>query len=128
MRYELLNGNNLAYIGDAYYELQIRNYLLSKNITKGSDLRKISLRYVSAHAQASIYEGLKEELTEEEINIFHRGRNSVKAVHRKNIDLGEYVIASGYEAIIGYLYLKKDNKRLDYLINKSLEIVEESLN
>ena len=70
MKYELLNGSNLSYIGDAYYELVIRKYLLDKNITKSKELRKISIEYVSASAHNKIYEGLKGELNEEEINIF----------------------------------------------------------
>ena len=68
MKYNLLNGSNLSYIGDAYYELEIRKYLLSKNITKNKDLRDASIKFVSASAHNFIFESLKDEFTEEEMN------------------------------------------------------------
>ncbi len=124
MQYNLLNGSNLAYIGDAYYELEIRKYLISKNITKTKELRKESIKYVSAKAHNLIIEKLNLELTEEEQKVFLRGRNKASSSHRKNIVRTEYLNSSGFEAIIGYLYLKEDFERLDYLIAKSIEIVE----
>ena len=127
MKYELLNGSNLSYVGDAYYELVIRKYLLDKNITKSKELRKISIEYVSASAHNKIYEGLKGELNEEEINIFSRGKNGASHNHRKNVNRHEYSVSSGFEAIIGYLYLKGDNQRLSYLINKAIMIVENKI-
>lgn len=123
MNYQLLNGSNLAYIGDAYYELEIRKYLLNKNLTKNKELRKISIEFVSAASQAFIYNNLKDSLTEEENKIFLRGRNSVHHFNRKNVDHAEYLTATGFEAIIGYLYLKGDKVRLDEIMNKSIEIV-----
>ena len=124
MRYELLNGSNLAYLGDAYYELQIRNYLLSKNITKTKDLREVSIEFVSAKSQAFIMNQLLSNLNEEEMKIYLRGRNAVHMIHRKNVDPKEYLIASGFEALIGYLYLKNDEKRLDEIIKSAIDIVE----
>ena len=124
MKYNLLNGSNLSYIGDAYYELEIRKYLLNKNITKNKDLRDISIKFVSASAHTFIYEVLKNEFTEEEMIIFNRGRNGTATGHRKNINRKEHGISSGYEAIIGYLYLKGDFDRLNYIMKKSIEIVE----
>lgn len=124
MKYNLLNGSNLSYIGDAYYELEIRKYLIGKNITKNKELRKISIEFVSASAHAYIFENIKDELTEEEINVFTRGRNASTIGHRKNVDRKEHAISSGYEAVLGYLYLKEDFIRLEYLIKKSIEIVE----
>ena len=124
MKYNLLNGSNLSYIGDAYYELEIRKYLIGKNITKNKELRKISIEFVSASAHAYIFENIKDELTEEEMNVFTRGRNASTIGHRKNVDRKEHAISSGYEAVLGYLYLKEDFIRLEYLIKKSIEIVE----
>lgn len=125
MDYRLLNGANLSYIGDAYYELEIRKYLLSKNITRSKDLRKISINYVSAHAHAKIYNALSSYLTEEEHEVFLRGRNKASHSFRKNVDMGEYLLSSGFEAIIGYLYLKEDYERLSYIIKKAIETVEQ---
>ena len=124
MKYNLLNGSNLSYIGDAYYELEIRKYLISKNITKSKDLIKLSVEFVSASAHAYIFENIKSELNEEEIMIFTRGRNATSKGHRKNVNRLEHAISSGFEAIIGFLYLKEDFIRLEYLIKKSIEIVE----
>ena len=66
MNPNLMNGSNLAYIGDAYYELRVREYLLSLGITKNKELRKISIGYVSANAHQIIYNKLATELNEEE--------------------------------------------------------------
>lgn len=124
MKYNLLNGSNLSYIGDAYYELEIRKYLIGKNITKNKELRKISIEFVSASAHAYIFENIKSLLTEEEMNVFTRGRNASTVGHRKNVNRLEHAISSGYEAILGFLYLKEDYTRLEYLVKKSIEIVE----
>lgn len=124
MNPQLLNGSNLAYIGDAYYELRVRYHLLSKGITKSSALRKASIAYVSAAAHQNIYASIQEELNEEERQIFLRGRNHAPKGHRKNVDKGAYVISSGLEAVIGYLYLTGNKIRLDDLIQKMFDIVE----
>ncbi len=124
MNYQLLNGSNLSYVGDAYYELMVRKHLLEKGITKNIDLRKISINYVSATAHKKIYDALKEEFKPEEINVFNRGRNNAPRGYRKNVDRGAYVISSGLEAVIGYLYLKSDLERLEELISKMFLIVE----
>ena len=112
MKYNLLNGSNLSYIGDAYYELEIRKYLISKNITKNKDLIKLSVEFVSASAHAYIFENIKNELTEEEMSIFTRGRNATSKGHRKNVNRLEHAISSGFEAIIGFLYLKECYKNI----------------
>lgn len=120
----LLNGSNLAYIGDAYYELQVRKHLLEKGITKNKELRKISIDYVSANAHYYVYQQLSSELTETEQQIFLRGRNNAPRGYRKNVDKGAYVVSTGLEAVIGYLYLTNQSDRLNYMIQKIFEIVE----
>ena len=125
IKYNLLNGSSLSYIGDAYYEIEIRKYLISKNITSSKILREKSIYYVSAWSHAEIYSELKADLTEEELKIFLRGRNGASSNHRKNVDRIQYQISSGFEAIIGYLYLKGDIQRADELIQKAIKIVEE---
>ena len=122
--YHLLNGADLAYIGDAYYELEIRKYLLSCGITKNKELKEKSVSFVSAHAHQVIYNGLMEVFTEEENNIFKRGRNGAPLNHRKNLNMQEYFVSSGFEAVIGYLYLKSDFERLNFLIKKAISIIE----
>lgn len=113
----LLNGSNLAFIGDAYYELRVRLFLMEKGITKDNELKKQSIKYVSANAHYEIFERIKSHLTEEEHKIFLRGRNSAPNNHRKNLDRAKYVVSSGLEAVIGYLYLKEEYERLDYIFD-----------
>lgn len=122
----LINGNNLAYIGDAYYELYIRTYLINKGITKNVELQKEAIKFVSATAHAKIFIKLKELLNEDELEFFKKGRNNFSKAHRKNINLGEYAISSGLEAVIGYLYLSHLDERLEYLMQEIIRIVEEN--
>lgn len=119
MDYHLLTGADLAFIGDAYYELYIREHVLNKGVTKLWELHSKCVNYVSRTSQNLIVLTLINELTEEEINIFKRGRN-----FDYKDKSAEYVNASGFEAIIGYLYLKKDFQRLKWLIGRSIEIIE----
>ena len=118
-KYKLLNGGDLAFIGDAYLEIRIRKYVIDKGITSLSKLHNECVKYVSRTSQYKIIQNLKEELSEEEIEIFKRGRN-----YNYKDKSQEYVNASGYEALIGYLYLNNLNERLDYLIEKSIKIIE----
>ena len=121
----MLNGADLAYIGDAYYELQIRLFLLNKGITNPNKLHKEAVKYVSASAHSKVMNVLKEELSEEELRIFCRGRNYNYKHSRKNLKLDEYLASSGYEAVIGYLYLTNNMERLEEIIKRSIEIIVE---
>ena len=112
----------LAYLGDAIYEVYIRKYLIDKNIVKVDNLQKEAIKYVSAKAQAKIINNLIEKniLTEEELEIFKRARNHKGTRHPKNTDIVTYKHSTGFEAIIGYLYLE-DKERLNKIINTILE-------
>ena len=116
------NVLTLAYLGDAVYEIYIREYLIKKNISKVDKLQKEAIKYVSAKAQAKIIKELieKEQLTEEELEIFYRARNHKLQRHPKNTDIITYKHSTGFEAIIGYLYLE-DKTRLEKIINNILE-------
>ncbi|ERJ12406.1 Mini-ribonuclease 3 [Haloplasma contractile] len=124
--YTLLNGTTLAYIGDSYYDLCIRKYLIDNGYTKGKALHKQSTRYVSAKSQSLIIKYFREEnfLTEEEENIVKRGRNAKVKSNRRNTDILTYKHSTSYEALIGYLYLTKQQERLDYIVDTSINIVE----
>lgn len=126
MKPSLLNGSNLAYVGDAYYELMVRRHLLEKGITRNKELRKISIDYVSASAHQKIYSQIGENFTEEEMQIFLRGRNNAPHGYRKNIDKNAYQISTGLEAVIGYLYLTESFSRLDTIIKMIFEEVEKN--
>ncbi|MGD9604898.1 MAG: Mini-ribonuclease 3 [Bacilli bacterium] len=125
MKPELLNGANLAFIGDAYFELFIREYLINKQITNQKELHKCAVSFVSASAHHRIIQKLESELTEEELAIFKRGRNHKYHLSRKNVKIDEYLSSSGFEALIGYLYLIKDLERLLFILNRAISIIEE---
>lgn len=110
----------LAYIGDAVYELYVRNYIVSKGNYHINEIHKHSVNYVKASAQCKNFQKIKDALTEEELNAFKRGRNS-KSKPPKNADVIEYKIATGFEALIGYIYIKGDEKRLDELMDMILK-------
>lgn len=120
----LLNGSNLAFIGDAYYELYIRKYLLTLGITNQKELHKKCVKYVSARGHYLIVKELQDLLTPEELQIFKRGRNAKTNSRRVNVKLNEYLDSSGFEAVIGYLYLKEDFERLEYIIKNAIKIIE----
>lgn len=124
MRVELLNGGNLAYIGDAYYELCIRKYLISKEITNLNKLHKLATNYVSATGHNKIMNILINKLSEEELSIYKRGRNHKVHSARKNVKQDEYFASSGFESLIGYLYLMENFARLDEIIDISIKIIE----
>ncbi len=96
----------LAYIGDAVYEVFVRTHLIKQGNLPVNELHRLSKGYVSASAQSSIAERIEPYLTEEEIRIFKRGRNAKSATVPKNADVGDYRRATGFEALIGFLYLK----------------------
>lgn len=125
-RYELLNGLTLAYIGDAYYELCIRKYILDKNYTKVQDLHRLTVKYVSAKAQSKIIRWMMEHnfLTETELVVVKRGQNSKPHHKRQNVDRMTYNKSTAFEALIGYLYLLGPKPRLDEVIEKAIEIIE----
>lgn len=113
-----LNGLSLAYIGDSYYELIVRKYILSLGYRKVNDLHKRVVKFTSGASQAKFIHYFLEHdlLTEEEMTIFKRGRNSHVNTSRKNINIQDYLDATGFEALIGYLYLTNKNDRLDELM------------
>lgn len=115
------SGLTLAYIGDAVYELKVREYLLSSGITKVNNLHQEAItKYTSAQAQSKIINFLMDKLSEEEIEYFKRGRNTGGTHHPKNSSLKEYRLATGFESLIGALYLEKNYERLDEIINLSI--------
>ncbi|KPU42652.1 mini-ribonuclease 3 [Oxobacter pfennigii] len=112
-----LNPLVLAYIGDAVYEVYVRTHIILKEPQKSvHKLHTMSINYVKAHAQWEMVHKLKGILTEEEQNIVRRGRNSKSGGVPKNADVVEYREATGFEALIGYLYLSGNIKRLEEII------------
>ena len=110
-----------SYIGDAVYELYIRNYLIETTNLKPNKLHREAIKYVKASAQAKILEGLQDMLTEEEQEIVRRGRNTQNHHLPKNADLKDYTYATAFESLIGYLYLSKQEKRLEEILKKIIQ-------
>ena len=118
----------LAYLGDTVYESYIREHLIRQNINrKVNNLHKLAIQYSKAKAQATIIHELEDELTEEELKIFKRGRNQKSHTAPKNADIIDYKYATGFEALIGYLYLSEDKERLEYIVKKGIEIIERDM-
>ena len=116
----LLSPLTWAYIGDSIYELYIRTNLVNKTKVKPHLLHIKTIEYVKAKAQADKLKEITEMLTEEEKEIVRRTRNTQNHHLPKNSSLAEYQKATAFEALIGYLYLTKDFKRLKEILQKSL--------
>ena len=117
----LLNPLQLALIGDAVYELFIRNYILANNVElTAHKIHVKAIGYVKEKSQSTIMHLLEEELTEEESYIFKRGRNTKSATVPKNADVRDYRMATGFESLIGYLHLIGNYERLNYIMNKAV--------
>ena len=109
-----------AYIGDSVYELYIRNYLVNTTHLKPHKLHIEAIKYVKAKAQAEILNKLEKELTEKEKEIVKRGRNAENHHLPKNATVQEYMYSTGFEALIGYLYLTKQDDRLSKILEKCI--------
>lgn len=114
----------LAYIGDAIYELIIRTYIVTNNEIQVEKLHKKTSDLVNAHAQSEIIKSL--ELNDEELAVFKRGRNAKSYTKAKNATMSDYRNATGFEALIGYLYLNGNTERMLELINLGMKNYVES--
>ena len=125
----LYNGESLAYIGDAIYEVKIREYLLQKGYQDVNKLHKYAIKFTSGENQAQIIDYLigQNRLTDEEISYFKRGRNSSHSKNRRSISVISYKKATGFEAMIGFLYLSNKQERLEFLLDYIIKVVEEGL-
>lgn len=119
MKDSQINNLALAYLGDAIYELEIRNYFIKQGIYKVNKLQKNALDYVSAKNQCKYLHYLIDEniLTKEEFEVVKRGRNSKINSHPKNVDVITYKWATALECLFGYLYIEEDSFRIKELID-----------
>ena len=110
-----------AFIGDAVYEVVIRTMIVDEANRSANDLHKESSNYAKASTQAKLSEILMDDFDEEELAVFKRGRNAKINTKAKNASLSDYKKATGFEAVIGYLYLEGKTDRMLELIKKGLE-------
>lgn len=111
----------LAYIGDAVYELAIRTLVMNRGNTQVNKMHKKTASLVKAEAQAGFYKILEEILTEEERAAYRRGRNAKSFTMAKNATMKDYRMATGFEALMGYLYLTEQFERMAKLLGYGLE-------
>ena len=118
MNVDNINVLALAYLGDAIYEERVREYLIRSGISLVDDLQKETIRDVSARNQTKIISYLinTKYLTDREINIVKRGRNYKKNRHPRHTDIITYKLSTGFETLIGYLYLNNEKKRVEEII------------
>ena len=110
----------LAYIGDGVYELIIRTILVKKGNCPVNRLHKKASSLVKAGAQSAIMEVIEEELTPEELSVYRRGRNAQSPTMAKHATMADYRRATGFEALMGYLYLKEDYTRMLTLVRMGI--------
>ena len=111
----------LAYLGDAVYELAIRTFVMNHGNTQVNKMHKKTAGIVKAEAQANFYKVLEEELTEEEKAVYRRGRNAKSVTMAKHATMKDYRMATGFEALMGYLYLTEQMERMAELLGHGLK-------
>jgi ribonuclease III family protein len=113
-----------AYVGDCVYELYVRSHLVNTTKQKPHQLHIKTIQYVKASAQAMILEKMQDTLTEEEKEIVRRGRNVQNHHLPKNADPQDYMYATAFEALIGYLYLTKKDVRLQEILKDVIKMID----
>ncbi len=110
----------LAYIGDAVFELAVRTRIAESGPRRIRDIHHDAVALVNADSQADIIRQLSAELSDTELDMVRRGRNT-RSHPPKNADVQSYRMSTGFEALLGYLYLKGDDERLNYLLRRALQ-------
>lgn len=113
-----LNPIVLAFVGDAVYSLFVREKLAFNSDKKTGELNRLAVSEVRASAQAEFYNNIKGILTDEEDSVFHRARNAKKGTRAKSATVAEYNVSTGFEAVLGYLYMTGDVDRLNFILNQ----------
>lgn len=118
-----VSAADLAYLGDSVLEVMVREHLVKKGHSKKEHLSFLALAFVTATAQSNAFENIEELLTEEELDVYKRGRNNY---HTGNVPKSatplEYRRATGFEALLGYLYLTGRKERLEMLFKEAYNI------
>ena len=115
----------LAYVGDAVYELVVRTVVAGRHNESVNKLNRRARALVKAHAQSEMVETLLPLFTEKETEVYKRGRNAKSASSAKNASIQDYRRATGFEAVMGWLYLKGETDRMLFLIQKAMEAGKE---
>ncbi|MEE3398561.1 MAG: ribonuclease III domain-containing protein [Eubacterium sp.] len=113
----------LAYIGDSIYDLMVKKHFVIKSNMQPEKYHKVVTSIVSANAQSAFIDSYMDKLTEKEQAVYKRGRNSSPHTKAKNASLENYLKATGFEAVLGYLYLSEQEDRLKEIIDESINFV-----
>jgi len=113
----------LAYIGDSIYDLMVKKHFVMKSNMQPEKYHKVVTSIVSANAQSAFIDSYMDKLTEKEQAVYKRGRNSSPHTKAKNASLENYLKATGFEAVLGYLYLSEQEDRLKDIIDESINFV-----
>ena len=116
-----LNPIVLAFVGDAVYSLFVREKITFSCDKKAGELNKLAINEVNAIAQSKFFRQIEDLLTEDELLVFKRARNSKKTTRSKSASVAEYNVSTGFEALLGYLYITGQFDRLNFLLNKGYE-------
>ncbi len=116
-----LNPLALAFVGDSIFSLYIREHVVANHQTNVNNLTKLANSFVNAGSQYKIFRKIEPLLTADEINICHRARNANIHSKAKNYSITEYIYATAYEALLGYLYLTGQKDRLNKILTLSVE-------
>lgn len=117
---KVLNAQVLAFVGDGVYTMYVRNLIVLNNAGKSGELHKLTSKYVKAKAQSETMERLMSLLTQDELDVFKRGRNYKTQSTAKNSSVQEYHRATGFEAVLGFLYLSGQSDRLNEILQLSV--------
>ena len=121
----MMNGATLAFIGDAVFELLSRSYVLKHGSKQPDRLHKHNTAIVNAAAQSEMLGAIEDKLSEEELNIYKRGRNASTATSARHQTIGDYRRATGLEALFGYLYLTGQEERAQELFDSGIAAVND---
>lgn len=119
-----LPGLTLAYVGDCIFELVIRTLLVGRGLTHVNDLHREASHIVNASSQSDMLHKIEDKLTDTEMAVFKRGRNVKTSSPSKNASIRDYRIATGFEALMGYLYMNEEYERIIELIRLGLSEME----
>lgn len=108
----------LAFVGDAVYSLYVREKLVFESDYKTGELNKLAVKEVKATSQAQFIKEVMPILTEEELSVYKRGRNAKKSTKAKNASVVEYNMSTGFEALLGFLYVTGQHERLNFILEK----------
>lgn len=112
-----VNAVTLAFLGDAAYTLFVREQLVKSNTGKAADLQRAAGKVLSAKGQSVFLDKVLPLFTQEEEEVYKRGRNAKKPTKSKHASVSEYARSTGFEAVLGYLYLSGDFERIAYLLS-----------